>query len=107
MRSTRGAAIPRAEERRLRGRFVADPGGRDEGRRLEPDHRPGESRFRAEGRLSLSLTPGEMRMASLLFGDAIDCARARTAAMAPNGSIYSHPSCFLSDHAAGDPHTIH
>jgi len=28
-------------------------------------------------RLSRGLTPGEMRMASLLFGDAIDCARVR------------------------------
>jgi hypothetical protein len=28
-------------------------------------------------RLVRGLTPGEMRMASLLFGDAIDCARVR------------------------------
>ena len=71
-------------------------------------------------RLSRGLTPGEMRMASLLFGDAIDCARVRVhgrrylplvqpknCAMTPNGSIYFHPSCFLPDYAAGDPHTIH
>lgn len=59
-------------------------------------------------------------MASLLFGDAIDYARVRVhnrrylplvqprnCAMTPNGSIYFHPSCFLPDYGAGDPHTIH
>ncbi|PQO94923.1 Rhs element Vgr protein [Massilia phosphatilytica] len=59
-------------------------------------------------------------MASLLFGGAIDCARVRVhgrrylplvqpknCAMTPNGSIYFHPSCFLPDYTAGDPHTIH
>jgi hypothetical protein len=59
-------------------------------------------------------------MASLLFGGAIDCARVRVhgrrylplvqpknCAMTPNGSIYFHPSCFLPDYAAGDPHAIH
>jgi hypothetical protein len=71
-------------------------------------------------RLSRGLTPGEMRMASLLFGGALDLARVRVhgrrylplvqpknCAMTPNGSIYFHPSCFLPDYAAGDPHTIH
>jgi hypothetical protein len=66
------------------------------------------------------LTAGETRMASLLFGDAIDYARVRVhnrrylplvqprnCAMTPNGSIYFHPSCFLPDYTAGDPHTIH
>ena len=71
-------------------------------------------------RLLRRLSPGEMHMASLLFGGAIDCARVRVhgrrylplvqpknCAMTPNGSIYFHPSCFLPDYAAGDPHTIH
>jgi hypothetical protein len=71
-------------------------------------------------RLSRGLTPGEMQMASLLFGGALDLARVRVhgrrylplvqpknCAMTPNGSIYFHPSCFLPDYAAGDPHTIH
>lgn len=66
------------------------------------------------------LTAGETRMASLLFGDAVDPARVRVhnrrylplvqprnCAMTPNGSIYFHPSCFLPDYTAGDPHTIH
>jgi hypothetical protein len=62
------------------------------------------------------LTPGEIAMASLLFGDAIDYARVRVhnrpylpfglqpknCAMAPNGSIYFHHSCFLPDYSAGD-----
>ena len=71
-------------------------------------------------RLVRGLTPGEIQMASLLFGGAVDCARVRVhgrrylplvqpkhCAMTPNGSIYFHPSCFLPDYAAGDPHTIH
>jgi hypothetical protein len=58
-------------------------------------------------------------MASLLFGDAIGCARVRVhgrsylppvqpknCALTPNGGIH-FPSRFLPDHAAGDPHTIH
>jgi hypothetical protein len=66
------------------------------------------------------LTAGETRMAALLFGAAIDPARVRVfnrrylplvqprnCAMTPNGSIYFHPSCFLPDYTAGDPHTIH
>jgi hypothetical protein len=72
-------------------------------------------------RLARGLTPGEIRMASLLFGDAIDYARVRVhnrrylplglqpknCAMTPNGSIYFHHSCFLPDYTAGDPLTIH
>ncbi|WP_200958338.1 hypothetical protein [Massilia sp. Root335] len=71
-------------------------------------------------RLLRGLTPGEIRMASLLFGSAIDWARVhvhgrrylplvqpKNCAMTPNGSMYFHPSCFLPDYAAGDPHTIH
>lgn len=59
-------------------------------------------------------------MAALLFGAAINPARVRVfnrrylplvqprnCAMTPNGSIYFHPSCFLPDYTAGDPHTIH
>jgi hypothetical protein len=72
-------------------------------------------------RLARGLTPGEISMASLLFGDAIDYARVRVhnrpylplglqprnCAMTPNGSIYFHHSCFLPDYTAGDPLTIH
>lgn len=66
------------------------------------------------------LSARETRMASLLFGAAVDYARVRihgrrylplvqprNCAMTPNGSIYFHPSCFLPDYAAGDPLTIH
>jgi hypothetical protein len=66
------------------------------------------------------LTAGEIAMASLLFGDAIDYTRVRVhnrcylpllqpknCAMTPNGSIYFHPSCFLPDYAAGDPPAKH
>jgi hypothetical protein len=67
------------------------------------------------------LTPGEIAMASLLFGDAIDYSRVRVynrrylpfglqpknCAMAPNGSLYFHQSCFLDDYAAGVPSTRH
>ena len=66
------------------------------------------------------LTPAEIRMASLLFGGAIDVSRVRVhgrrylplvqpknCAMTPNGSIYFHRSCFLPDYGAGDPHTIY
>jgi hypothetical protein len=72
-------------------------------------------------RLARGLTPGEIDMASLLFGDAIDYGRVRVhnrrylpfglqpknCAMTPNGSIYFHQSCFLPDYTAGDPLTIH
>jgi hypothetical protein len=67
------------------------------------------------------LTQGEIAMASLLFGDAIDYPRVRVhnrrylpfglqpenCAMTPNGSIYFHHSCFLPDYAAGDPPAQH
>jgi len=71
-------------------------------------------------RLARVLTPGEIAMASLLFGDAIDYARVRVhnrrylpllqpknCAMTPNGSIYFHHSCFLPDYAAADPSVMH
>jgi hypothetical protein len=71
-------------------------------------------------RLARPLSAGEIAMASLLFGDAIDYARvrvhnrpylplvqARNCAMTPNGSIYFHHSCFLPDYAAGDPPARH
>jgi hypothetical protein len=67
------------------------------------------------------LTQGEVAMAKLLFGDAIDDAKVRihnrpylpfglqplNCAMSPNGSIYFHRSCFLPDYAAGDPPAVH
>ncbi len=67
------------------------------------------------------LTAGEIEMASLVFGGAIDYARVRVhnrrylpfglqpknCAMSPNGSIYFHHSCFLPDYAAGDPAARH
>jgi hypothetical protein len=76
-------------------------------------------------RLVRGLTPGEMQMASLLFGGALDLARVRVhgrrylplvqpknCAITPDGSFYFHPACFLPacflpDYAASDPHTIH
>jgi len=70
--------------------------------------------------MTRGLTPGEIRMASLLFGDAIDYTRVRVhnrrylplmqpknCAMTPNGSIYFHPSCFLPDYSEGNPTVIH
>jgi len=71
-------------------------------------------------RVARALTAGETRMASLLFGDAIDPSRVRVhnrrylplvqpknCAMTPNGSIYFHHTRFLPDYARGDAHTIH
>jgi len=60
-------------------------------------------------------------MARLVFGNAIDYARVKVhkrcylpfglqpanCAMAPNGSIYFHPSCFLENYAAADPPARH
>ncbi|RJG19112.1 Rhs element Vgr protein [Massilia cavernae] len=60
-------------------------------------------------------------MASALFGDALDYARVRVfrrrylpfgmqprnCAMSPNGSIYFHKSCCLSDFSRGDDHARH
>jgi hypothetical protein len=70
--------------------------------------------------LARGLTAGEIRMASLLFGDAIDYARVRVhdrrylpllqpknCAMTPNGSIYFHHSCFLPDYSLGAASGIH
>ena len=63
---------------------------------------------------SRQLTSNEIKMASLLFRDAIDYTRVRIharrympfqpkhCAMAPNGSIYFHPSRCLDDFALGD-----
>jgi hypothetical protein len=65
------------------------------------------------------LTAGEIAMASLLFGDAIDYARVRihgrryipfqpkNCCMTPNGSMYFHRSCFLPDYTRADPGAIH
>jgi len=65
------------------------------------------------------LSEGEIAMASLLFGDAIDYRRVRVHArrympfqpknccMTPNGSLYFHRSCFLPDYARGDPPVLH
>jgi len=65
------------------------------------------------------LSEGETKLASLLFGDAIDVTRVRihnrrympfqprNCCMTPNGSMYFHRSCFLPDYARGDPPAIH
>ena len=72
-------------------------------------------------RLARGLTAGEIAMASLLFGGAIDYTRVRVhnrrylplglqpknCAMTPNGSIYFHHSCFLPDYSLGNPTVIH
>jgi hypothetical protein len=71
--------------------------------------------------LARLLSAGEIAMASLLFGDAIDYSRVRVhnrrylpfglqprnCAMSPNGSIYFHHSCFLPDYSRGDPPARH
>lgn len=69
--------------------------------------------------MARGLTPGEIAMASLLFGGAIDYSRVRVhdrrylplqpknCAMSPNGSIYFHRSCFLPDYSLGNPTVIH
>ena len=65
------------------------------------------------------LSEGEIKLASLLFGDAIDFSRVRiynrrympfqprNCCMTPNGSMYFHRSCFLPDYARGDAPAIH
>jgi hypothetical protein len=65
------------------------------------------------------LTTGEIRMASLLFGDAIDYGRVRiyarrympfqphNCAMSPNGHLYFHASCFLDDYSQGSATNRH
>lgn len=70
-------------------------------------------------RVARTLSAGEIRMASLLFGDAIDYGRVRIHArrympfqpknccMTPNGSMYFHRSCFLPDYTRGDPYVVH
>jgi hypothetical protein len=70
--------------------------------------------------MARGLTAGEIAMASLLFGGAIDyaCVRVhdrrylplvqpKNCAMTPNGSIYFHHSCFLPDFSEGSPTVIH
>jgi hypothetical protein len=70
--------------------------------------------------MTRGLTPGEIAMASLLFGGAIDYARVRVhnrrylpllqpknCCMTPNGSMYFHHSCFLPDYSLGNPTVIH
>ena len=67
------------------------------------------------------LTAGEIAMASLVFGAAIDYGRVhvykrrylpfglqpRNCAMTPNGAMYFHPSCCLDDFSAGSVHARH
>ena len=65
------------------------------------------------------LSEGETATASLLFGDAIDYRRVRlynrrympfqpkNCCMTPNGSMYFHRSCFLSDYSRADPPAVH
>jgi hypothetical protein len=69
--------------------------------------------------MTRGLTPGEIAMASLLFGGAIDYTRVRVhkrrylpfqpknCCMTPNGSMYFHHSCFLPDYSLGNPTVIH
>jgi hypothetical protein len=73
------------------------------------------------GNLARPLTAGETAMASAVFGDAIDYAKVRifkrrylpfglqprNCAMSPNGSIYFHRSCCLTDFSTGDDHARH
>jgi hypothetical protein len=70
-------------------------------------------------RRSRHLTPNEIAMVSLLFGDSIDYERVRIHArrylpfqprnccMTPNGSMYFHRSHFLPDYTRGDPPAVH
>ena len=70
-------------------------------------------------RRSRSLTPDEVAMAALVFGESIDYERVRIHArrympfqpknccMTPNGSMYFHRSCFLPDYTRGDPLVVH
>lgn len=66
-----------------------------------------------------AMTTGEVAMAALVFGSAIDYGRVRIHArrympfqpknccMTPNGSLYFHRSCFLPDYTRGDPPAVH
>lgn len=72
-------------------------------------------------RLRRGLTEGEIRMAALLFGDAIDYPRVhiyqrrylpfglqpKHCAMTPNGAMYFHKSCCLADFSGGTEHARH
>lgn len=69
--------------------------------------------------LARPLSAGEIRMASLLFRDAIDYRRVRVynrrylpfqprnCCMTPNGSMYFHRSCFLPDYSRADIGAVH
>ena len=71
--------------------------------------------------LRRGLTPGEIAMASLLFGDAIDYRRVhiyqrrylpfglqpKNCAMTPNGAMYFHRSRCLVDFSTGTEHARH
>lgn len=70
-------------------------------------------------RRARALTHGEIAMASVLFGDAIDYRRVRiharryipfqpsNCAMTPNGHLYFHASCFLDDYAHASVNNQH
>lgn len=76
------------------------------------------SLYHGSGR-SRSLTPGEIAMAALVFGQSIDYERVKVhsrrymplqpknCCMTPNGSMYFHRSCFLPDYSRGDPPVRH
>lgn len=75
--------------------------------------------LRDGSRRSRRLTPDEVAMAALVFGESIDYARVRIHArrylpfqprnccMTPNGSMYFHRSRFLPDYTRGDPLVVH
>jgi len=66
--------------------------------------------LRYESRRSRRLTPSEIALAALLFGESVDYKRVRihsrrympfqpkNCCMTPNGSMYFHHSCFLDDY---------
>ncbi|MGZ8291192.1 MAG: Rhs element Vgr protein [Telluria sp.] len=76
---------------------------------------------RPRARQDRLLTDGEVAMARMVFGDALDYGRVRifrrrylpfgmqprNCAMSPNGSIYFHQSCCLPDFSRGDDHAKH
>jgi hypothetical protein len=75
--------------------------------------------LRYGSRRSRRLTPGEIAMAALVFGESIDYKRVRIHArrympfqpknccMTPNGSMYFHRACFLPDYTRSDPPVVH
>jgi hypothetical protein len=83
-----------------------------EGKEHTSGTRYGRQRYRG-------LTPREVAMAALLFGESIDYGRVRIHArrympfqpknccMTPNGNMYFHSSCFLPDYTQGDPPAVH